>query len=67
MKKTYVAPYAEIVMFAPVEPIAQWSNDNENWKTDGFFWSGVTGATNSTPASGTTYWWDFGTAEIDPD
>ena len=66
MKKTYIAPFADVVLFAPAETIASWSSsDKGGWKTDGFFWTGVDGATNTTPASGTTYWFDFGMDEIE--
>ena len=65
MKKTYIAPCADVVLLAPTETIASWSHGSSSWKTDGFFWADkqLNDASNSTPASG-TYWYDFGSEEL---
>lgn len=69
MKKTYIAPCADVILLAPAETIASWTTGKGGWKTDGFFWNdeSLTGVSNTTPASGTTYWFDFGMDEINAD
>ena len=65
MKKHYTAPEAQTMLLIPDETLASsWKDDNSSWKTPGFFWK--QSAEISTPASGKTYWWDFGPDEINP-
>lgn len=62
MRKIYTAPDAQVILLVPREGIA-WSTDNSSWKTDGFFWKQDNLIPDS-PASGTTYWYDFGSDEL---
>ena len=63
MKKQYISPTAELILLVPIEEITtnprswEWGPGLQN------YW----GSTITEVPSGTTYWWDFGTAEIDPD
>lgn len=66
MRKIYTAPDAQVILLAPCEGIAavsQWNSDNSSWKTNGLFWKQNETIPDS-PASGTTYWYDFGSDEL---
>ena len=64
MKKLYTAPAAELIFLTPAETI---STSVKPWEIDNnFFWTqnGVD-IPESTGGSVSTYWYDFGTEELD--
>ena len=64
MKKVYTAPEAQVVLFAPSEGIASWNSSGGNWKINGLFWKQENSDIPESPASGKTFWFDFGTDEF---
>ena len=66
MKQTYIAPFADVILLTPAKTIANWSDDDSSWATDGFFWAdnSLNGVSNTTPASGITQWFNFDMDEI---
>ena len=64
MKKVYTAPEAQIVLLAPSDGIASnWTEADGNWKANDLFWKQASDIPES-PASGKTFWFDFGTDEF---
>ena len=63
MKKTYTAPAAELVVLAPAEAV---SLNEKPWTPNGFFWkSDSADIPTSVGGSVSTYWYDFGSEELD--
>ena len=61
MKRQYISPAAELICLMPAEEL---TNGTKPWKWDSSlqnYW----GNTSSEVPSGTTYWYDFGTEELD--
>ena len=66
MRKVYIAPEAQVIILAPSEVVAtntKWSDDNSSWKTGGLFWKQNSDIPD-TPASGKSFWYDFGLDEL---
>lgn len=66
-RKNYTAPEAQLICLVQNEDLATgWNSNKSGWRTDGFFWKqdGVNIPT-STGGSVSTYWYDFGTEELD--
>jgi len=65
MKKHYSAPEAKLITFAPCEHIASGWDTKDSWKVNGFFWKSNDLTIPENGPSGTHYWYDFGTDEIE--